>query len=304
MIDKEKEEEIELEIVDDTPEEDAPFVEDSNDEDDLGNYGKKVQSRIKKLKFDYHDQRRAKESAERMKEEAIQFANSQKQENERLKKLLQDGNNVLQDVSKKKVASDLIAIEKEYQDAYDQGDSAKMLEAQKKLAASTYEERKLNELSVQKQQPVEQAVQQPVQQNTASQQPQVDPKAAKWLENNKWFQREGDEEMTAFAYGLHEKLIRSENIDPRSDEYYERIDGRLREVFPDFFETDESLQEEPVKTAKKAASVVASTKRGNSKAPRNIKLTKTQVQLAKRLGITNEQYANQMIKEQANAQRA
>ena len=140
MIDKEKEEEIELEIVDDTPEEDAPFVEDSNDEDDLGNYGKKVQSRIKKLKFDYHDQRRAKESAERMKEEAIQFANSQKQENERLKKLLQDGNNVLQDVSKKKVASDLIAIEKEYQDAYDQGDSAKMLEAQKKVTKTYLKE--------------------------------------------------------------------------------------------------------------------------------------------------------------------
>ena len=109
--------------------------------------------------------------------------------------------------------------------------------------------------------------------------------------------------MTSFAYGLHEKLIRSENIDPRSDEYYERINGRLREVFPDFFEPADDTQEdeEPAKVAKKASPVVASTKRGNSKAPRNIKLTKTQVQLASRLGITNEQYAAQIIKEQANA---
>ena len=297
MIDNK--EDMEVEIIDDTPEEDAPFIEDSEDEDEVGNYGKKVQSRIKKLKFDYHDQRRAKESAERMKEEAIQFANNQKQENERLKKLLHEGNNVLQDVSKKKIESDLIAIEKEYRDAYDEGDSGKMLTAQKKLADSTYEERKLNELGVQKQQPVPQ--QNIPQNNTAPQTPQVDAKAATWLKNNTWFQAEGNEEMTSFAYGLHEKLIRSENIDPRSNEYYERIDGRLREVFPDFFEISEDTEDEPVKTAKKAASVVASTKRGNSKATRNIKLTKTQVQLAKRLGITNEQYANQMIKEQANA---
>ena len=102
MIDSDQDE-VEVEVVDDTPEEDAPFVDGGEEgEDDLGNYGKKVQSRIKKLKFDYHDQRRAKESAERMKEEAIQFAQTQRQENERLKKLLDDGTEALRSVSKSK----------------------------------------------------------------------------------------------------------------------------------------------------------------------------------------------------------
>ena len=303
MIDNDQDE-VEVEVVDDTPEEDAPFVDGGEEgEDDLGNYGKKVQSRIKKLKFDYHDQRRAKESAERMKEEAIQFAQTQRQENERLKKLLDDGTEALRSVSKSKVASDLAAIEREYQDAHDQGDSARMLEAQKKLANSTYEGKRLEELSTQRKAPQPAAAAPVAAQQPAQQAPQVDEKASNWLKNNEWFQKPGNEEMTSFAYGLHEKLIRSENIDPRSDEYYERINGRLREVFPDFFEPADDTQEdeEPAKVAKKASPVVASTKRGNSKAPRNIKLTKTQVQLASRLGITNEQYAAQIIKEQANA---
>ena len=314
-----KEGDFVIEIVDDIPKEDAPYVgkETKEGEDDLGDYSKKVQTRIKKLKFDFHEERRAKESSERMREEAIRVAEIQRSENERLKKLLDQGSVALQDVSKKKVESDLVAIQKEYQDAYDAGDSEKMVLVQKKLADATYEQRKIEEAAqnwnnqkangVDKGEPVAQ----PQTGQAQPSQPQVDPKAANWLKNNSWFQKPGNEEMTAVAYGYHEKLIRSEGIDPRSDEYYKRIDKRLREVFPNYFEdseeettqedTDGSIETEiPEKTGSKPAPVVASAKRSNSKASRNVKLTKTQVQLARRLGLTNEQYAAQLVKEQAN----
>ena len=305
---EQKQPDVEVEVVDDTPEKDAPYVEGAAKEegDDLGDYSKKVQTRIKKLKYDFHEERRAKESSERMREEAIQFAENAKKENERLKKLLDQGSVALQNVSKKKVESDLIAIQKEYQDAYDAGDSEKMVAAQKKLADATYEQRRIEEAANNwtasrqngeaKPQPTPQ---QPVQQA------EVDPKSASWLKNNQWFNKPGHEEMTAFAYGYHEKLIRHEGIDPRSDEYYSRIDSRMREVFPNFFE-EETVEEEsfeetvPEKSGTQPAPVVASAKRTNSKAPRNVKLTKTQVQLARRLGLTNEQYAAQLVKEQAN----
>ena len=316
---EQKEPDLDIEIVDDIPKEDAPYVgkETKEGEDDLGDYSKKVQTRIKKLKFDFHEERRAKESSERMREEAIRVAEIQRSENERLKKLLDQGSVALQDVSKKKVESDLVAIQKEYQDAYDAGDSEKMVLVQKKLADATYEQRKIEEAAqnwnnqkangVDKGEPVAQ----PQTGQAQPSQPQVDPKAANWLKNNSWFQKPGNEEMTAVAYGYHEKLIRSEGIDPRSDEYYKRIDKRLREVFPNYFEdseeettqedTDGSIETEiPEKTGSKPAPVVASAKRSNSKAPRNVKLTKTQVQLARRLGLTNEQYAAQLVKEQAN----
>ena len=133
---EQKETDLEVEVVDDTPEKDAPYVEGAKkeDDDDLGDYSKKVQSRIKKLKYDYHEERRAKESSERMREEAIQFAENTKKENERLKKLLDQGSVALQNVSAKKVESDLVAVQNEYQAAYDSGDTEKMVAAQKKLA--------------------------------------------------------------------------------------------------------------------------------------------------------------------------
>ena len=291
---EQKEADLEVEVVDDTPEKDAPYVEGAakEDSDDLGDYSKKVQSRIKKLKYDYHEERRAKESSERMREEAIQFAENTKKENERLKKLLDQGSVALQNVSAKKVESDLVAVQNEYQAAYDSGDTEKMVAAQKKLAEITYEQRKIEEAAsnwnASKANGKEQGQGGEAVQQTAAPKQEVDPKSANWLKKNPWFQQPGHEEMTAFAYGYHEKLIRHEGIDPRSDEYYSRIDTRLREVFPNFFE-EETIEEDsveeavPEKSGTKPAPVVASAKRSNSKAPRNVKLTKTQVQLARRL---------------------
>lgn len=318
---EQKEPDLDIEIVDDIPKEDAPYVgkETKEGEDDLGDYSKKVQTRIKKLKFDFHEERRAKESSERMREEAIRVAELQRNENERLKKLLDQGSIALQDVSKKKVESDIVSIEKEYQEAYDAGDSARMVKAQKKLADSTYDQRKIQEAAqnwnAQKTNGADKqnVGNQPQAQQPQAQQPQapVDPKVANWLAKNPWFQQPGHSDMTGFAWGYHEELITNERIDPRSDEYYEKIDKRMREVFPNYFssgeeKTNEEDTEESIETTvseksgSKPAPVVASSKRVNSKAPRNVKLTKTQVRLAHRLGLTNEQYAAQLVKERAN----
>ena len=116
-----------------------------------------------------------------------------------------------------------------------------------------------------------------------SPQKQVDKKAQAWADKNTWFGE--DEEMTQLAYGLHNKLV-AEGIDPTSDEYYERIDSRVQQLFPEKFEDAPK---------KKRANVVAPATR--STAPKKVTLTQTQVRLARRLGLTNEQYARQLVEE-------
>ena len=126
----------------------------------------------------------------------------------------------------------------------------------------------------------------------------IDPKAAKWREKNTWFG--ADPEMTASALGLHEKLVRS-GVDPRSEDYYQRVDATMRKRFPEYFEEEEpqTRQTEPetkdseTKSPRKSANVAPVTR---STAPRQIRLTTTQVALAKKLGLTNEAYAKELMK--------
>tara|TARA_R110002020_G_scaffold388773_1_gene599469 strand:- start:638 stop:1576 length:939 start_codon:yes stop_codon:yes gene_type:complete len=304
-------EELQVEVVDDTPETDKPFVKEekkeeevkeTSEENELEGYSEKVQKRIKKMKYDYHEERRAKESAERMREEAIKFAENQKHENERLKKLIEVGGKALTSASQARVDSDLVTAEKLYKDAYDNGDSEGMLQAQKKIATLTYEKNKISET------PVngvwkEPSQQQPQQQQQQQQIPEADPKAVEWVQKNSWFQKPGYEEMTSLAYGVHEKLLK-QGVDPRSEQYYNSIDKRMQEVFPDHFnveqqtttETPEEVETSQPET-QRTANVVAPSQRTTGKAPRKIKLTASAVKLAKRLGLTNEQYAAQVLRE-------
>jgi|TARA_R110000803_G_scaffold156719_2_gene221285 hypothetical protein len=305
------EEELQVEIVDDTPEQDKPFVKEpdqpevrdqdaeSSEDNDLEGYSEKVQKRIKKMKYDYHEERRAKESAVRMREEAVKFAENANHENARLKKLIEIGGKALTSASEARVDNDLGSAERLYKEAYENGDSDSMLQAQKQIATLTYEKNKLTEptgsWSDYPQEPAPQ-------QQAAQALPEADPKAVDWLKNNDWFQKPGNEEMTSFAYGLHEKLVRTENVNPSSDEYYSRINSRMREVFPTFFDikqetvtvTDEYISPQ---SRPRTANVVAPSQRSTGKAPRKIKLTGSAVKLAKRLGLTNEQYATQVLKE-------
>ena len=131
--------------------------------------------------------------------------------------------------------------------------------------------------------------------------PEPSAKALKWSQDNPWFGQEKD--MTALAYGVHEKLVRDEGFDPNSDEYFETIDRTMRSRFPDYFgegdsgSGEASQDEQPSSTSRSPSVVVAPSSRNNGAKPRKVRLSRTQLALAKRLGLTAEQYANQLIKE-------
>jgi len=302
--------EIEFEIEDDMPEEDkAVLAKDkekkekpkkakkSDDEDELDKYSEDVQKRINKLKREYHDERRAKESKDREMQEAIRYAEAVRRENEKLKKSLSKGESTLLEEAKARADMALESSKAQYRKAYEDGDADAMAEAQSKIADATlmrnkwanydlqYEEKEASKEALQESQNVY---------NQTNKVPEPDEKAKKWFSENKWFGQ--DDEMTAFSYGLHEKLVKS-GIDPRSDEYYDRINERLRQVFPDRFENSEEDDSDLVETktskAKIAPSnVVAPVKRNPSS--KKITLTATQVSMAKRLGVPLEEYAKQV----------
>ena len=150
-------------------------------------------------------------------------------------------------------------------------------------------------------------IQQPIDQQAYGVQnpPQIDPKAVSWLKENPWFGSDDQKEMTALAYGIHETLVTKEGVSPTSDKYYAEVDTRMRKRFPDYFKVentslkDDNVDDVEVETAtpKNTKSVVAPATRNNGSRPRKVQLTATQVALAKRLGISPERYAKELIKE-------
>jgi len=281
-----EDDDLDIEVVDDTPEEDqgreasAPPEEVTDEE--LEGYSSKVRKRINKIQKGYHDERRAKEAAAREREEAVSFARQLADENRKLKGDISKNREVLLEQAKRNTAVEVLTAKKQYKDAYDAGDSEKVLEAQDKLTSAKIKADKLANFEPE---PLQEDNNDVTMQDTSPQQ-QVDTKAQAWAERNTWFQQ--DEEMTQLAFGLHNKLV-AEGIDPTSDEYYERIDSRVQQLFPEKFEDAPK---------KKRANVVASASR--STAAKKVKLKASQVQLAKRLGLTNEQYARQLMKEMRN----
>jgi hypothetical protein len=280
---------FEIEVVDDTPEKDRnrPRRDDDKEpeipeDNEIENYSENVQKRIKQLRFEYHEERRRKEEAERIREEAISAAKRLHEENNRLKKTLTQGEQVLVDQARNRIDAQIEQAKFNYRNAYETGDTDKILEAQENLTALQAEKFKLSDYRPQ------QYVESPEPNFTqAPQRPQVaepDAKAKSWAERNPWFQK--DPEMTSYAFGVHQRLV-TEGYDTSSDEYYAAIDESIQKRFPENF--GGSQQRQP-------GNVVAPASRA-SKGPRKIKLTQTQVALAKRLGLTNEQYAAQMLKE-------
>jgi hypothetical protein len=281
--------EEEIEIVDDTPEKDRnrkPMAEAPVDptEEELEAYSESARKRIKHFTKGYHEERRAKEAALREREEAIRMAQAVAEENRRLKGSLNDGHQAYVEQSKQVIANELEQAKREYKLAYEAGDSDALLEAQEKLTAVKIKADKADNF---KPEPLQQ--EKPVVQ-TPQQTPQFDKKAAEWQEKNSWFG--SDEEMTSFALGLHNKLVKS-GVDPRSDEYYEKVNARMRAVFPENFEPEEPVDAEPQRTQKR--NVVAPATR--STAPKKVVLSQTQVNIAKRLGVPLELYARQVANE-------
>lgn len=281
--------EVEIEVVDDTPEVDrnrkpAPPPDEVSD-DELTKYSEDVQKRIKKFTRGYHDERRAKEAAQRERDEAAQLAKKLMEENQRLKGTVTTNQQLIIENAKKVAQTELDVAKRAYKDAYEGGDADKLVSAQEALTAAKIKADRLANFKPPALQQ-EQNVVQP--QQIAPEPAKVDEKAVEWRSKNSWFG--SDEEMTAFALGLHKKLV-SQGVDPRSDDYYEKIDSRMRQVFPDEFD-DPETEETP---KPKAKTVVAPATR--STAPKKIVLTQTQVQLAKRLGVPLELYAKQVAEE-------
>lgn len=282
---------LQVEVVDDTPEEDRgrePMKEPPKEvtDEELSKYDESVRKRIQHFTKGYHEERRAKEAAMREKDEAIRVARAIVEENRRLKGSLGQNQAVLIEQAKRVVANDLETAKRKYKEAYEAGDAEAIATAQADLTAVTLRADKLANIKPPSQ-PKENAVQQqqvapaPAQRPPA---PPVDERAVEWQTRNRWFGQ--DEEMTSFALGLHNKLVRS-GIDPKSDEYYERLDSRIREVFP-----STSPAEAPTQRTRSA--VAPATR---STAPKKIVLTKTQVALAKKLGVPLELYAKKVAEE-------
>lgn len=295
--------EIELDIVDDIPKQPVKQAEKEDDEE-LSDYSDKVRKRINKLKYEQHEAHRQREAAEQMREEAIKFAQQLAAKNQHYESLLQRGEGALVSQIKARASLSVDQAKSLYKEAYEAGDSQKIVDAQEKLlhAQTDVREAEKHERVLQNRRP--QQTQQPVQQQQQQQQvyqpPQPSSKALSWTKDNPWFGPNGNRSMTALAYGIHETLVREEGVKPDTDEYYQKINAAMRQRFPDYFEKDEDVQVTSAPAQRTPSNVVAPSNRNNGSRPRKIQLTATQVALAKRIGLTPEQYAKQVIKETSN----
>jgi len=282
---------FDIEVVDDTPPEDRgrkpseppPEVTD----DELEEYSEKVRKRIQHFSKGYHDERREKEKAMREREELERLAQKLVDENNKLKGTVSKNQTVLLEQAKKQVATELEQAKRAYKDAYESGNADALLEAQDQLTTAKLRSERVENFKVPALQEEQNEVQTQVQDTTAPEPIKPDEKAVQWADANPWFG--SDDEMTSFALGLHKKLV-GNGVDPQSNEYYQSIDARMRQVFPDQF--DEEPQQEVQRKSKQSSNVVAPATR--STAPKKVKLTQTQVQIAKRLGVSLEDYAKQV----------
>ena len=294
-IDLNKKEELDIEVVDDTPKADrgrkpsAPPEEVT--EEELENYSDKVQKRIAHFTKGYHDERRAKEQALREREELERLAQTLVEENKKLQSTVGKNQNLMVEQAKSAATAELARAKSAYKTAYDSGDSDALLEANDKLISAKSKLEKLTSFKPKKEEDIKTpAIPQRAEQDTQTNQTvQPDQKALKWAEDNTWFG--SDDEMTSFALGYHQKLVKN-GTDPQSDTYYEKLNTRMREVFPDQFEDyNDTLEDE----RPKKKSVVAPASR--SKSPKKVKLTQTQVAIANRLGVPLELYAKKVAEE-------
>jgi|TARA_R110000868_G_scaffold316665_1_gene577542 hypothetical protein len=271
---------VEVEVVDDTPKKDrnrkASEPPEDVTEEELEDYSEKVRKRIQHFSKGYHDERRAKEEAVRQQQEYERVTQQLMEENKKLKGNVNKNQTALLEQAKKNTAIESENAKRAYKEAYESGDSDAVLEAQDKLTNVKLKSERLANFKI----PALQEKETPVEQKTETASAQIDARAADWQKTNTWFNV--DDEMTSLALGLHTKLVK-QGVSPQSDEYYETIDARMRQVFPDNFEDAEP---------KRKTQVVAPASR--STAPKKVTLTRTQVQIAKRLGLTPEQYARQV----------
>jgi hypothetical protein len=284
--------EVEVEIVDDTPEKDRgrkPLdreVEDPTDEE-IESYSDGVKKRIKELTHARHDERRAKESLLREKQELERLAQHMVSENTKLKEYVKSGTEQYAASIKQVADGELENAKRQYKAAYESGDADALVAAQEAMTDAKMRTEAAKNFRA----PPLQDAETTVQTQPQASRPEIDEKTVRWQAKNQWFGSTGYEEHTSFALGLHQKLVNS-GLDPRSDEYFERIDARMKSTFPEVFGSEDKPRSGD--GSKRPSSVVAPATR--STGARKIQLTPTQVALAKRYGLTPQQYANEVAK--------
>jgi hypothetical protein len=279
---------VEIEIVDDTPIQDRgrkPLEKEVDDpsDDEIETYSDKVKVRIKELTHARHDERRAKEALYREKQELERLAQHMVEENKRLKQYVNSGSEQFDAMAKTIANSELEKARRDFKIAQEAFDSDAIMAAQEALtdakmkvaAAQNFRPPPLQteEIEVQPRQPVPQQV-------------QPDEKTLRWQAKNQWFGAQGFEEVSSFALGLHQKLVLN-GVDPRSDEYFEQIDARVKSTFPDIFGGTSEKSRRP-------SSVVAPATR--STGTRKVQLTPSQAALIKKYNLDPKKYVAEVLK--------
>jgi hypothetical protein len=282
----------EIEVVDDTPEKDRgrrPLERDVADptDDELQSYSEGVKKRIKELTHARHDERRKAEALAREKQELERIARAMMEENQKLKKYVSTGEQEYAKVAATAAERELEDARRKLKAAHEAFDTDAIIAAQEELADAKMKVERAKNFKPAPLQEEAKEVQIP---DSTSERPQIDDKTLRWQAKNQWFGAPGYEDMTSFSLGLHQKLVNS-GVDPRSDDYFEQIDARLRKTFPEHFGVEEEVKPEP---SRKPATVVAPAAR--STGAKKIKLTTTQIALAEKLGLTPQQYAMEMAK--------
>ena len=281
---------VSIELEDDTPNEDRnkqPMPKEIVEEiekDELEEYSDDVKSKLKKLKKVYHDERRAKEEVLREQQQALAVTKQLLEENRRIKQMMQSGEQQYVSALKSAAEAKLEFAKKAYKDAHETGDSDQLIAAQQAITQMQLEIERANNFKLPPLQEENFQVQIPQEPVRAA---RPDDKAMAWQERNGWFGQ--NRSMTAYALGLHEEL-RDSGVTVGSDEYYSKLDKTIRKRFPDNFESE--TEETPKKEAPK--NVVAAATR--STAPKKVRLKTSQVALAKKLGLTPEQYVKELLK--------
>ncbi len=295
--------EVVVEVIDDVPEGDrgrrvAPETSPEGDSDlatpgeEIDTYSRRVQKRIAKLTETAAAERRAKETILREREEAVAHAARVNQQLAELRQRQQQAEQVLMEQAKARTEAQIAQARRAARDALETGDPDAIVDAQSALRRLEAEHDRIAAYRPpapeQRQDPPPPSPQQRVEI------PEPDALAKGWADKNPWFG--SNKRMTATAYGVHEELI-AEGVDPSSADYYQRIDQAMREVYPKAFETE---TDRPARQANPTPQSVVAPATRSVASPRTVKLTASQVSLARRLNLTNEQYAAQLIKDGLN----
>jgi len=275
----EEKEEINVEVEEESTEE-APVAASEEVSEEHEQYSETVKKRIDRLTYKMRE-------AERREQAAIEYAKKLKEDNDKLSTNYSQASTTLVNETGGRIKSELAEAKRALKAAYEEGDSEAMADAQEMVAKLSVQNDRIAQqqakLQAKEKEVLEQTTNPQPQQTVAQPQPQVDPRAEKWANENEWFGK--DEAMTFTAFSIHRKLIEEEGFDPSSEDYYDEINNRLRKEFPHKFEGQKS------ESSRKPVQTVAPASRNVKTGRKTVRLTQSQVAIAKKLGVPLEEYA-------------